>query len=284
MKNRAESQRKTLNELKKISMSFEGEQECAMLCILFSEGYTIEFSVPRKSCDTCQFLDIIKLTDKSNKTIVMKDKVNEMVIQEGKQVDMTSEHHVKYERRNNVSGTTNYLIELIQHLGYETKEKGTKGAEITIKMKKLKNIKSNRIDWDSEKISEIGGQMNQRIKSFFVNKKRETLLSIQPHMIEFTDLIGENNLKKSAFTKVNNDNIIIENPKEDFIPIINDDSFEELNQPEPPKPTVDNKYDNYNIPHWDNDEPNINFLLESHDRTLHQSLRDSINSGLRNGF
>ncbi|EDR26791.1 hypothetical protein EDI_252560 [Entamoeba dispar SAW760] len=195
-------QRKPLTEAKRLSMSFEAEQECALICLLIYEGFNMQFSVPRKSSEICQFLDLVRIYGK-NINIDMKEEIKRIVAKNLKGVNPESKHHVKYERRNTMAATINFLLELLQKMGCEYKEKGTKGSNITLKMKKIKHLKYRSVNWDSEKIATIGDIVNRRIKQFFRGKKRETLVDLPCSMIQVNDLVDGYYNERSAFKWVN---------------------------------------------------------------------------------
>ncbi|KAL7716810.1 TATA-binding protein-associated phosphoprotein [Entamoeba marina] len=198
--------RKPLTEAKRISMSFEGQQQCALLCILFKEGYSMKFSVPRKSSEICQFLDLISL-NKGSEFIDIQQKIKEIVSGESKVVNPSCQHHVKYERRNTMAATVNFLITMIEGFGGTFIFKGTKGSNITLKMKKIKKINYGTLQWDMQKICEVGDSLNARIKKFFKGQKRQTLVDISCNQIQFLDLFDQDYLNPSAFQKTVNSTV-----------------------------------------------------------------------------
>ncbi|ELP93314.1 hypothetical protein EIN_056990 [Entamoeba invadens IP1] len=203
MDKKKELKRKPLTEAKRISMSFEGQQQSALLCLLYHEGYNIQFSVPRKSSEICQFLDVTKIW-KGNEVIDLVEEVKVLVSAGSKDVNPESKHHVKYERRNMMAATVNFIIGMLTKLGVVFKEKGTKGSTITLKMKKIKSIKFNNIEWDSERIADIGEIFNARIKEYFKGKKRQTIVDVENDKVVTSDLMTQS-LERSAFKKIEKD-------------------------------------------------------------------------------
>ncbi|KAL7719696.1 Uncharacterized protein QTN25_003391 [Entamoeba marina] len=183
------SQRKNkFTQAKRISVSFEGEQETVLMAILCQYGISFTIQCPRKRSDTCQFVDIKNITIE-NQTYDLVSYIEHMIVESGKQIDQSEKNYMKYNKRNHIAATNNLLIDLVELLGWRVHLKNSKDAEVTLKMKRINvlSIGSNTIT--GEDISAFGMALNTELKNYVKGNKRDTPVIISAMQLPITNYV-----------------------------------------------------------------------------------------------
>ncbi|KAL7717453.1 Uncharacterized protein QTN25_005261 [Entamoeba marina] len=183
------SQRKNkFTQAKRISVSFEGEQETVLMAILCQYGISFTIQCPRKRSDTCQFVDIKNITIE-NQTYDLVSYIEHMIVESGKQIDQSEKNYMKYNKRNHIAATNNFAF------------KNSKDAEVTLKMKRINvlSVGSNTIT--GEDISAFGMALNTELKNYVKGNKRDTPVIISAMQLPLP-IIDDDNETCSGFDQL----------------------------------------------------------------------------------
>ena len=160
---------------KRISMSFEGEQESLSIGLLMRHGIRFVLLKPRKikvheknSIDAL-FMKIQEIhvgTKKYNFDEIIKKNVNEGNLIP--KIETFQKRKVKYQKRNIISATNNFLIDLLKKIGYKIEFKNSRKTSCVLKMNRMFSIYGNNIEIKNNKmISEFGMKINKKLKNIF---------------------------------------------------------------------------------------------------------------------
>ncbi|EDR29800.1 hypothetical protein EDI_061550 [Entamoeba dispar SAW760] len=180
-------------EAKRISVSFEAEQETTLMALLSQYGIKFIIQSPRKSSDTCQFMDIREVII-DEETYNFAEYIEHLIYTSGKSVDESKIHYTKYNKRNHTAATNNSLICMLEQLGWKIVLKNTKSSSVTLKMSRISVLSLGAVVISGEDIARIGGLLNKGLKSFVRGHKRDTLLMISSAELQLQSLINNFNL------------------------------------------------------------------------------------------
>ncbi|BFU25076.1 hypothetical protein EHI8A_022900 [Entamoeba histolytica HM-1:IMSS-B] len=190
-------------QAKRISTSYEGEQECLCMALLMRHGVNFVLLKPRKiKQKNSKSLAALFMTIDEIHIGQQRFKFSELIHNEINEAEKTitsiaDSRKTKYRKRNLVSATNNFLYEMLKSIGYNTSLKSTRATHYVIKMKRIKSISGFGVDYQTWKdISLIGQQINQKFRSEFedLNTKREMPVLFQFHQISslmFPDISGK---------------------------------------------------------------------------------------------
>ncbi|BFU19339.1 hypothetical protein EHI8A_034090 [Entamoeba histolytica HM-1:IMSS-B] len=179
-------------EAKRISVSFEAEQETTLMALLTQYGIKFIIQSPRKSSDTCQFMDIKEVII-DEEIYNFAEYIEHLIYTSGKTVDESKSHYTKYNKRNHTAATNNSLICMLEQLGWKIVLKNTKNSSVTLKMSRISVLSLGAIVISGEDIARIGGLLNKELKSVVRGHKRDTSLMISNVELPLSSFI--NNFK-----------------------------------------------------------------------------------------
>lgn len=167
---------KKSTEAKRVSVSYESQQETMIMSLLALYGIKFVVLPPRKSCTSCQFIDI--------KEVIINGVhydfemfVQMYIVSHGKTLAQDTPHFNKYQKRNQTAATNNILTDMLKELGWKISFKNSKEATITLKMERINVLSYNGIVINGDDIAAYGEQLNKQLKSV-VSQKRDVSLVI----------------------------------------------------------------------------------------------------------
>ena len=165
-----------LNEIKQKSAIYKNEQECCCLGLLLLHGMEFTILKPRKlPKQDNQYLPSffeIKEIHLNNKSIpfhkIIEDEILSAESLWKKNDDLTTIKKKKYQHKNLISSTNNYLIQLLRQYNYSIEIKSTRQTKYILKMNRIESIQQNEIGiLSSNQISSIGNIIFQKIIEIF---------------------------------------------------------------------------------------------------------------------
>ncbi|EKE38908.1 hypothetical protein ENUP19_0095G0014 [Entamoeba nuttalli] len=170
---KASKEPKKLTIAKRISTSFEGEQEALCISLLMSHGVKFTLLKPRKTHtgtenDPEALFFTIQTIHFGDYEVLFNYITDQIIINEEKQISPEKKDRKKYEKRNVISSTNNFLTDLLRHLGYSIKFKKTRSTSIIVKMNRVSSLVGNGICLeDTSSISQLGKMINHKIRDIF---------------------------------------------------------------------------------------------------------------------
>ncbi|BFU24554.1 hypothetical protein EHI8A_045260 [Entamoeba histolytica HM-1:IMSS-B] len=170
---KASKEPKKLTLAKRISASFEGEQEALCIYLLMSHGVKFTLLKPRKTHtgtenDPEALFFTIETIHFGEYEVLFNYITDQIIINEEKQISPEKKDRKKYEKRNVISSTNNFLTDLLIHLGYSINFKKTRSTRIIVKMKRVSSLKGNGINLEcTSSISRFGKLINHTIRDIF---------------------------------------------------------------------------------------------------------------------
>ena len=163
-------------ESKRQSLSYEAEQECAIVSLLMRHGVSFVMLKPRKmignSINSLEafFITIQEVLFGSRRFIFNELIRNEIL--EGEQLVDTQEglgkNRTKYLKRNLVSITNNFLSELLVRIGYDVKFKKSRMTSSVLKMNRIQSIVGHGISLETQRdIGSFGLEINKKLLDLF---------------------------------------------------------------------------------------------------------------------
>lgn len=170
-------QTKNSTVAKRISVSFESQQETAIMALLAYFGVKFGVNAPRKSCENCQFFDI-EIVEINGTQFDFKAFIEHYIVANNKQLSPETAHYGKYQKRNMTAATNNILIEMLRAIGWKISFKNSKEAKITVKMERINVLSFGGVVINGEDIALFGEQLNMGLKSVVSLKKSDAPLMI----------------------------------------------------------------------------------------------------------
>ena len=170
------SNTKKSTQAKRVSVSFESQQETAIMSLLAYFGVKFCVSPPRKSCSNCQFFDI-ETIEINNHTFDFKAFIEHYIVANNKQLSPTAAHYGKYQKRNMTAATNNVLTDMLKSIGWKISFKNSKEATITLKMERINVLSFGGVVINGEDIALFGEKLNMGLKGV-VSQKRDAPLVI----------------------------------------------------------------------------------------------------------
>ena len=170
-------QKKTKVEAKRQSMSFDGEQETLSIALLMRHGIQFVLTKPRilKKSENRQiesvFITIHEII--IGKQHILFDQIIKERITEGEEVliGCCGKQRIKYQKRNLISITNNFLCELLNEMGYLIGYKKNRETHSVVKMNRIVSITGHKIEIESRsKVKEIGFETNKIICDIFIKE------------------------------------------------------------------------------------------------------------------
>lgn len=182
---------KKSTQAKRISVSFESQQETAIMALLAYHGIKFVVVPPRKSCSNCQFIDI-KTIVIENQSFDFQSFIEHYIVANNKELSKDTPHFNKYQKRNLTAATNNVLTDMLKVLGWKISFKNSKEATITLKMERINVLSFGGIVINGEDIACFGEKLNKELKGV-VSQKRDA-----PLMIGKNELLIEKYIDLSA--------------------------------------------------------------------------------------
>ncbi|BFU22134.1 hypothetical protein EHI8A_014660 [Entamoeba histolytica HM-1:IMSS-B] len=204
-----------LNEIKRHSKSYEAIQQSAVIALMNSIGFTFEFRRPeRAALKTIQYFYIQQLFyfDEKVDFEYSIDKFCEDQLAIELQAAHQSACKKTLKRRkdlNRAALTFNYLIKLLESLGYFVSTRPTKSSKKTLQMLKVVDIRlGNELLLNKESVDIIGKEINKYILSLFTKNERN--LTLKKFDAKCNEVILFNNsFTKEKIINVSNTNLPI---------------------------------------------------------------------------
>ena len=127
---------KKSTQAKRVSVSYESQQETTIMSILALYGIKFVVSPPRKSCASCQFIDIKEVVI-NGVHYDFENFIEHYIVAHNKTLCKDTPHFNKYQKRNQTAATNNVLTDMLKALGWKISFKNSKEATITLKMERI---------------------------------------------------------------------------------------------------------------------------------------------------
>ncbi|ELP90762.1 hypothetical protein EIN_026010 [Entamoeba invadens IP1] len=183
---------------KRISTSFEGEQEALCISLLIRHGVEFTLLKPRKTHTNKEtskdaiFYTISQIHFPSqNVTVDFQEIIAKIVKDSNKAIPDSKKDKSKYEKRNAISATNNFMSEILLRLNYTLTYRKTRGTSIILKMNRINSIVGNGINLTSKAISDMGRLLNSSFRAVFntANIKRESPIKFgMEHVMKFFEV------------------------------------------------------------------------------------------------
>ncbi|EDR23768.1 hypothetical protein EDI_328750 [Entamoeba dispar SAW760] len=204
-----------LNEIKRHSKSYEAIQQSAVIALMNSIGFTFEFRRPeRVALKTTQYFYIQQL-------FYFDEKVDfeysiDKFCEEQLAIELQDAHpnacKKTLKRRkdlNRAALTFNYLIKILESLGYFVSTRPTKSSKKTLQMVKVVDIRlGNELLLNKENVDIVGKEINKYILSLFTkNERKLTLKKFDAKCNEV--IMSNNNFTIEGIINIPNTNLLI---------------------------------------------------------------------------
>ncbi|ELP86457.1 hypothetical protein EIN_032080 [Entamoeba invadens IP1] len=184
-------QKVTSSEAKRISVSYEAEQETVLMALLLKVGVeSFTLMCPRKRSDNSQFLDILGISILGQQ-LNFQDYIEHLILASGKSIAKTSKNGVKYDKRNHNAATNNTLVALLEKAGFNIVFKNTKDSNVTLKMNRVNVISFGNLVLSWDVITSVGSKMNMKIKQIAQGSKKEENFVLTLATLDIADFIEQ---------------------------------------------------------------------------------------------
>ena len=184
----------TRTEAKKCSMMFESQQEAFLMAVLNRYGFIFITKRPRKTSDSNQYLQILRMTNEKSEEIDFQERIKQLIVMKDKEISDEEKNKKKYEKRNEVAATACILIAELSRLGWTMSFEKSKECSKTLKMERIVTMKNGSVCFTKEEIAECGKRINTNVKNAMTGLDKKIDIQIGYDLLHDVCLDVMNNL------------------------------------------------------------------------------------------